>query len=63
MKIVVCAVLMLLVISNCSAEMPPMMPAEEEHAELAKKGKAPEINCDPRYDPPKTPGQHTMPGH
>uniref|UniRef100_K3YBH7 Uncharacterized protein n=1 Tax=Setaria italica TaxID=4555 RepID=K3YBH7_SETIT len=39
MKIVMCAVLMLVIISNCTAEMPTMMAAEKEHAELAEETK------------------------
>ncbi|PUZ46389.1 hypothetical protein GQ55_7G071700 [Panicum hallii var. hallii] len=51
MKIVVCAVLMLLVITNCTAETPPMMAAQMEHAaEHAGQAKA-FAKCDKRYDP------------
>jgi len=52
MKIVVCAVLMLLVISNCTAEMPLMMAAAQmEHAaEHAGQAKA-MAKCDKSYDP------------
>jgi len=52
MKIVVCAVLMLLVISNCTAEMPPMMAAAqmEQAAEHAGQAKA-MAKCDKSYDP------------
>jgi len=57
MKIVVCAVLMLLVISNCTAEMPPMMAAAQmEHAaEHAGQAKA-IAKC--AYDP-CNPGRHS----
>ncbi|KAJ1270147.1 hypothetical protein BS78_06G032700 [Paspalum vaginatum] len=34
MKIALCAILMLVIISNCTAEMRPAMAAEKEHAEL-----------------------------
>ena len=57
MKIVVCAVLMLLVNSNCTAEMPPMMAAAQmEHAaEHAGQAKA-IAKC--AYDP-CNPGRHS----
>ena len=57
MKIVLCAVLMLLVISNCTAEMPPMMAAAQmEHAaEHAGQAKA-IAKC--AYDP-CNPGRHS----
>ena len=48
-----CAVLMLLVISNCTAEMPPMMAAaqmEQHAAEHAGQAKA-MAKCDKSYDP------------
>jgi len=60
MKIVVCAVLMLLVISNCTAEMPPVMAAaqmEQHAAEHAGQAKA-FAKCDKRYDPCTPPGYH-----
>ncbi|KAG2570713.1 hypothetical protein PVAP13_7KG024200 [Panicum virgatum] len=60
MKIVLCAVLMLLVISNCTAEMPPMMAAQMEHAELEGQAKA-VPKCDKRYDPCSPPGQRDDP--
>jgi len=58
MKIVVCAVLMLLVISNCTAEMPPVMAAaqmEQHAAEHAGQAKA-IAKC--AYDP-CNPGRHS----
>jgi cytochrome c5 len=41
MKILVCAVLMLVLISNCTAEMPPIMAAEKSSRdEVAGRAKA-----------------------
>lgn len=40
MKIVVCAVLMLVIISPCTAAKPPMTAAQKEHVERPGEGQA-----------------------
>lgn len=50
MKIVLCAVLMLLVLSNCTAEMNPMTAGEKGHAEIAAKASE-TCAATPSYDP------------